>query len=113
MKNVKIKVPEFFIDWKDRKKYNIYKTRIVKTTEGKYRTDGCYKIWFGFRDVWVILTESGYNSMKEFYKLKEAQNVQKEWIDYYEKIAVAAKAANTIIEEDVVKTIDSHPEHFV
>jgi len=112
-KTIKVKEPETYIIWPDRALYKIYKTRIVKTDIGRYRVDGCFKKWFGFKDFWVILCDSNYEKTKEFQKLEKAQQIQKEYISYYENILASESETNVVIEEDVVKTIKTHPQHFI
>ena len=109
----KVKEPKYSIEWEDRAEYNIYKTRIVKVPKEKYRLDGCYKKWFGLVEVWVALRGDDYDKALTFRQLKEVQKLQKTYIKYYEDKLAAAKEHDTIVEVDVVKTVDTHPEHFV
>jgi len=109
----KVKAPKFSLEWNSRVKYNIFKTRIVKVPEEKYRLDGCYKKWFGLVDVWITLRGDDYDKALYFRQLTKIQKLQKTYIKYYEDKLVTAKENDTIVEVDVVKTVDTHPEHFV
>lgn len=96
------------LKWKNRDDFKLTKVRVVRTVKDVFIVEGQIKKLFFF-NAWVRLSSVNSYDSDYWSGEKDALKVAETWIRHYEQ---APKKDEVIVTLDV-KTIETHPEHYI